>query len=103
MSVFSRNTSLWLCLPIILLVFAISNTIFAQQTRVDTEALADRIAVLRAGRIEQIGTPEQLYNAPETQFVAQFIGNPPMNLLPVIVGAGSTLLLGRSGFRWTDP
>ena len=44
LSVFSRNTSLWLCLPIILLMFAFPNTIFAQQTRVDTEALADRIA-----------------------------------------------------------
>ena len=44
MSVFSRNTSLWLCLPIILLMFAFPNMIFAQQTRVDTEVLADRIA-----------------------------------------------------------
>ena len=44
MSVFSRNTSLWLSLPIILLMFAFPNTIFAQQTSVDTEALADRIA-----------------------------------------------------------
>ena len=44
LSVFSRNTSLWLCLPIILFMFAFPNMIFAQQNRVDTEALADRIA-----------------------------------------------------------
>ena len=44
LSVFSRNTSLWLCLPIILLMFAFPNLIFAQQTRVDSEAPADRIA-----------------------------------------------------------
>jgi len=44
LSVFSRNTYFWLCLPIILLMFAFPNLIFAQQTRVDTEALAERIA-----------------------------------------------------------
>ena len=44
MSLFSRNTSFWLCLPIILLMFAFPNLIIAQQTRVDTESLAERIA-----------------------------------------------------------
>ena len=55
--------------------------VYVTHDQQEAMALADRIAVLRAGRIEQIGTPEQLYNAPETQFVAQFIGRPPMNLL----------------------
>jgi multiple sugar transport system ATP-binding protein len=44
-------------------------------------ALADRIAVMRHGRIEQIGTPRELYHHPATSFVAQFIGRPQMNML----------------------
>ena len=44
-------------------------------------ALADRIAVMRNGRIEQIGTPQDLYARPSSTYVAQFIGRPPMNLL----------------------
>jgi ABC-type sugar transport system ATPase subunit len=44
--------------------------------------LADRVAVLRDGRVEQVGTPRELYDRPATAFVASFIGSPPMNLLP---------------------
>jgi multiple sugar transport system ATP-binding protein len=47
--------------------------------------LADRIVVMRAGRIEQVGRPLDLYNAPANLFVAGFIGAPRMNLLPVKV------------------
>lgn len=44
-------------------------------------ALANRIAVIRSGRIEQIGTPEELYKTPASSFVAGFIGRPQINLL----------------------
>jgi multiple sugar transport system ATP-binding protein len=44
--------------------------------------MADRIVVLRAGRVEQIGTPLELYNHPHNRFVAGFIGSPQMNFLP---------------------
>ncbi len=44
--------------------------------------LADRIVVLHAGRIEQVGTPLELYNHPVNQFVAGFIGSPRMNFIP---------------------
>ena len=44
-------------------------------------ALANRIAVIRSGRIEQIGTPEELYKSPASSFVAGFIGRPQINLL----------------------
>jgi ABC-type sugar transport system ATPase subunit len=47
----------------------------------DAMALADRIAVVRDGRIEQLGTPQDLYRRPASVFVASFIGSPPMNLL----------------------
>ncbi|PZF99045.1 ABC transporter ATP-binding protein [Micromonospora deserti] len=53
-------------------------------THDQTEALvlADRIAVLRDGRIEQVGTPEEIWRAPASTFVARFVGSPAMNLLP---------------------
>ena len=45
-------------------------------------ALADRLVVLRAGRVEQVGTPEEVYRNPATPFVASFVGPLPANLLP---------------------
>lgn len=44
--------------------------------------MADRIVVMRSGRVEQIGTPLELYDRPANQFVAGFIGSPAMNFLP---------------------
>ena len=64
--------------------------VYVTHDQQEAMALADRIALMRNGRIEQIGTPQQLYHHPETIFVAQFIGRPQMNLLnpekAVIVG-----------------
>jgi len=53
-------------------------------THDQTEALVlgDRIAVLRAGSLEQVGTPDELWSAPANRFVARFVGTPAMNLLP---------------------
>lgn len=44
--------------------------------------LGDRIGVMRAGRLEQVGPPLEVYRRPATTFVAQFVGSPTMNLLP---------------------
>ncbi len=44
--------------------------------------LGDRVAVLRDGKVEQVGTPRELYESPATTFVATFMGSPPMSLLP---------------------
>ena len=49
-------------------------------------AMADRIAVLNKGRIEQVASPKQLYQNPQTLFVARFIGRPQINVLPVSEG-----------------
>ena len=49
-------------------------TLFVTHDQEEALAVADRVAVMRAGRIEQIGTPETLYTQPETTFVAEFIG-----------------------------
>ncbi|MGH8835747.1 MAG: ABC transporter ATP-binding protein [Actinomycetes bacterium] len=53
-------------------------------THDQTEAmvLGDRIAVLQAGRIQQIGTPDEIWSRPATTFVARFVGSPAMNLVP---------------------
>ncbi len=65
-------------------------------THDQTEALtmADRIVVLRAGRIEQIGAPIDLYEEPDNAFVAGFIGSPRMNFLAATVQPGGRLLVG---------
>ena len=55
--------------------------VYVTHDQQEAMALADRIAVMRDGRIEQIGTPQDLYSSPSSTYVAQFIGRPPMNLL----------------------
>ncbi len=57
-------------------------SLFVTHDQVEAMTLAERMIVMNAGRIEQIGTPEQVYGRPATTFVAGFIGSPPMNLLP---------------------
>ena len=54
--------------------------VYVTHDQVEALALADRMAVMRAGRIEQIGPPEEIFNRPETEFVASFVGDPAMNL-----------------------
>ncbi len=56
--------------------------VYVTHDQQEAMALADRIAVMREGRIEQIGTPHELYLQPASTYVAQFIGRPQMNLLP---------------------
>ena len=57
-------------------------SLFVTHDQVEAMTLAQRMIVMNAGRIEQIGTPEQVYGKPASTFVAGFIGSPPMNLLP---------------------
>jgi ABC-type sugar transport system ATPase subunit len=63
--------------------------IFVTHDQVEAMTLADRIVVLRAGVVEQVGTPLELYNSPANTFVAGFIGSPRMNLLPGTITAQS--------------
>ena len=69
--------------------------IFVTHDQVEAMTLADRIVVLNAGRVEQVGTPREVYHNPANLFVAGFIGSPAMNLLPATVGQG-----GNVGFSW---
>jgi multiple sugar transport system ATP-binding protein/alpha-glucoside transport system ATP-binding protein len=59
--------------------------IYVTHDQVEAMTLADRIVVLKDGRVEQIGTPMELYRRPGNRFVAQFIGSPAMNILPATV------------------
>jgi sn-glycerol 3-phosphate transport system ATP-binding protein len=56
-------------------------SLFVTHDQVEAMTLAQRMMVMNAGRVEQMGTPETVYNHPATTFVASFIGSPPMNLL----------------------
>ena len=56
--------------------------IYVTHDQIEAMTLADRIVVLRAGQIMQVGTPRDLYERPANLFVAQFIGSPRMNLIP---------------------
>ena len=59
-----------------------TTTIYVTHDQVEAVTLGDRIAVMRAGRIQQVGTPADLYEHPVNLFVAGFIGSPAMNFLP---------------------
>lgn len=56
-------------------------TVYVTHDQIEAMTLADRVAVMHEGRIQQLGTPNEIYNDPENIFVAGFIGSPAMNLL----------------------
>ena len=58
-----------------------ASMVYVTHDQVEAMTLADRIVVLSAGRIEQVGSPKELYDRPDNLFVAQFIGSPKMNLI----------------------
>jgi sn-glycerol 3-phosphate transport system ATP-binding protein len=64
-----------------------ATSIFVTHDQVEAMTLADRVVVMHAGRIEQVGAPTEVYRQPATRFVATFIGSPPMNLLPGRIAA----------------
>lgn len=75
-----------------------STMVYVTHDQVEAMTLADRIVVLKDGRIMQVGTPRDLYESPDNVFVAQFIGSPKMNLLPCATqGAEFTLAGGGRG------
>jgi multiple sugar transport system ATP-binding protein len=59
-----------------------TTTVYVTHDQVEAMTLADRVVVMNHGRIEQIGTPNDLYHKPATHFVAGFIGSPAMNFVP---------------------
>ncbi|WP_244617268.1 ABC transporter ATP-binding protein [Pleomorphomonas diazotrophica] len=62
-----------------------ATTIFVTHDQVEAMTLASRIVVMNARKVEQVGTPMEIYGRPATEFVARFVGSPAMNFLPVQV------------------
>src|SRR5690554_757552 len=60
-----------------------TTSLYVTHDQLEAMTLADRLVVMNGGLVEQIGTPTEVYDHPETLFVARFIGSPPMNLIPV--------------------
>ena len=73
--------------------------VYVTHDQIEAMTLATRIAVLKDGVLQQFGTPAQIYDDPANLFVADFMGSPPMNLIPVTVradGAGPSLVVERA-------
>jgi multiple sugar transport system ATP-binding protein len=69
-----------------------TTTVYVTHDQTEAMTLGDRVAVMRAGSLQQVGTPSELYNRPKNLFVAGFIGSPAMNFLPATV-EGDTIKL----------
>ena len=69
-------------------------SLFVTHDQVEAMTLAHRMIVMNAGRVEQFGTPEEVYHRPASTFVASFIGSPPMNLLKNAQGGRPGAVLG---------
>src|SRR5882672_4621962 len=63
-----------------------TTTVYVTHDQIEAMTLADRVVVMNGGKIEQIGTPNEVYHHPTTRFVAGFIGSPAMNFLPCRLG-----------------
>ncbi|MRX34030.1 sn-glycerol-3-phosphate ABC transporter ATP-binding protein UgpC [Aminobacter sp. MDW-2] len=71
-----------------------TTVVYVTHDQIEAMTLATRIAVMKDGRIEQLGTPEEIYNQPATLYVAGFVGAPPMNILDVEVDNGALRIVG---------
>jgi len=62
--------------------------VYVTHDQVEAMTMADRVAIMDAGRLQQVGPPQEVYDRPANAFVARFIGSPPMNLLNATAGDG---------------
>jgi multiple sugar transport system ATP-binding protein len=73
-----------------------TTVIYVTHDQVEAMTLADRIVIMRDGRVEQIGTPAAVFGEPANRFVAGFIGSPPMNFVTTVVEQGGALRIGEA-------
>ncbi|HEY9568549.1 MAG TPA: ABC transporter ATP-binding protein, partial [Thalassobaculum sp.] len=71
--------------------------VYVTHDQAEAMSMADRVILMRQGRIEQDGSPAELYERPATLFAARFIGTPPMNLLPLADGPDGAVIAGSAG------
>lgn len=77
-----------------------TTVIFVTHDQVEAMTMADRIVIMKDGRIQQIGTPAETYHNPVNTFVAQFIGAPSMNMLPGILNENGLMLWNGMRVPW---
>ena len=80
-----------------------TTSLYVTHDQLEAMTLADRLVVLNGGRIEQVGTPMEVYERPASVFVATFIGSPAMNLIPLGGRAGLSGLTGLDGLAAQTP
>jgi multiple sugar transport system ATP-binding protein len=80
-----------------------ATTVYVTHDQIEAMTMADRIVVMNAGRVEQMGSPLDLYDRPANLFVAGFLGSPAMNLLPGRVEGQGEAMMARIGDRGVLP
>jgi multiple sugar transport system ATP-binding protein len=80
-----------------------NTVVYVTHDQVEAMTLADRIAVMKGGNVEQLGSPDAIYNHPRTTFVAGFTGSPPMNFAPCTVSADASSVVLDGGVALSVP
>jgi multiple sugar transport system ATP-binding protein len=79
-----------------------TTTVYVTHDQIEAMTMGSRIAVMRSGKLQQVGTPLEVYERPANLFVAGFIGTPPMNFIPATLADGGATVVA-SGFRLPVP
>ena len=79
-----------------------TTSVYVTHDQIEAMTMGSRIAVMNGGKIQQLGTPLEVYDKPQNLFVAQFIGTPPMNFVKATIGENGTVLNG-SAFNLPVP
>jgi multiple sugar transport system ATP-binding protein len=79
-----------------------TTTVYVTHDQIEAMTMGHRIAIMRLGKLQQVGTPLEVYEQPANLFVAGFIGTPPMNFVPATLADGGATVVA-SGFRLAVP
>src|SRR4051794_15017842 len=79
-----------------------TTTVYVTHDQIEAMTMGHRIAVMQSGKLQQVGTPLEVYEQPANLFVASFIGTPPMNLVPATLADGGATVVA-SGLRLPVP
>src|SRR4051794_21209383 len=79
-----------------------TTTVYVTHDQIEAMTMGNRIAIMRSGHLQQVGTPLEVYEQPANLFVASFIGTPPMNLVPATLADGGATVVA-SGLRLPVP
>lgn len=80
-----------------------TTTIYVTHDQVEAMVMANKIAVMKSGRVQQIGTPQEIYNRPANRFVAEFVGSPKMNIFDATLKINENVKLSTGEFDISIP